>query len=118
MCKKRTYDVLSGGFFATFGLILIVLCIRFTEFASHQLGYLNQISEDWQKVPFVDLTETSDTRCPLGTEEVLFKPWYGTKQMCLRWLTYWTYWEGECPRHDEHYQDCLNLPGMSPVIQA
>ena len=41
MCKKKTYNILSAGGFATFGLVMIVLSITFKEFASHDTGYLN-----------------------------------------------------------------------------
>lgn len=61
--------------------------------------------------------ETKDLKCPNGTEEFLYKPWYGTKHMCLKWILFWTYWEGECPKTDD-YDDALNLPALSPVIQA
>ena len=47
MCSRKTYNILSAGAFATFGLIMIVLSITFKEFATHKLGYLNQIAEDW-----------------------------------------------------------------------
>ena len=61
-----------------FGMVIISLAIGFKEFGSHHMGYLNQIADDWDTVPFVNLTVTKDWRCPAGTEEVIYKPWQGT----------------------------------------
>lgn len=83
MCNHRTYSILSAGAYATFGLILIVLSLQFEEFSTNKLGYLKQIAEDWERQPFVRLMVMRNVHtCPEGTEEVFFKHWYGSKQMC------------------------------------
>ena len=53
MCKKKTYNLLSAGLFSTFGFIIITLALSFGTFSRHEVAYLNQISDDWEKQPFV-----------------------------------------------------------------
>lgn len=48
MCNRKTYNILSAGSFATFGLVMILLTMSFKEFATNKLGYLKQIADDWQ----------------------------------------------------------------------
>ena len=66
MCKKRTYNVLSAGFFAVFGMVIIGLAISFKEYGKHEISYLNQIAEDWDTTPFTSLSVTKDSMCPRG----------------------------------------------------
>ena len=57
--------------------------------------------------------------CPAGTEEVFYKPWYGTSLYCVCSRLTWTYHsEGYCLRSDDNYRDCMELPALSPVMQA
>mmetsp|Transcript_8072 Transcript_8072/g.9284 ORF Transcript_8072/g.9284 Transcript_8072/m.9284 type:complete len:113 (+) Transcript_8072:19-357(+) len=100
MCKRRTYNVLSAGLFASFGITMIVLSLSFKEFASNRLEYLNQIAEDWQKQPFVSLDVVRNYTCPEDTEEVIFKPWWGSKHMCACLSLWWNVFEGTCPIDD------------------
>ena len=41
MCSRRTYNILSAGVFATFGITMVVLSLTFKEFASNKLDYIN-----------------------------------------------------------------------------
>ena len=83
MCNTKTYNLFAQGFFATFGLIMVILAVSFKEYGSHELSYLNQIANDWEVTPFVSIETTKETFCPQGTEEVIYKPWHGTKLYCV-----------------------------------
>ena len=117
ICKKKTYNLLSAGFFATFGLVLITLAFSFGTFSKHEVAYLNQISDDWQTYPFISLTVTKKDSCPAGTEELITKPWLGTNLMCVidNYLS-WSYYKGECnmPSKDDR-REFRHLPALSPV---
>ena len=123
MCERRTYNILSAGIFATFGITMVVLSLTFKEFASNRLDYLNQIADDWQKQPFVDIKVVKNYTCPQDYEEVFYKPWYGTRHMCACFGLWWEVQEGQCPydditdsRGERRSRDCYELPGLSPVI--
>ena len=121
MCSSKTYNLASLGFFATFGLVMVVLAISFDDIGKHELSYLNQISFDWNKQPFVSIQATKATTCPLGTEEVIYKPWYGTKLYCVcNHVAYKRHYEGACnrDRNSEDAASCMEFPALSPVMQA
>ena len=47
-----------------------------------ELGTVDQVVEDWQTQPFVDIIVVSEEDCPPGTEAVFSRPWAGTIQGC------------------------------------
>ena len=98
---------------------MIGLALSFQEFGHHKMAYLNQIAEDWETLPFVNLTVTTDTRCPTGTEEVIYKTWMGSKLYCAyNDIAFWTLNEGRCYVDKDHPRDCDQVPALSLVIQA
>lgn len=83
MCKHKTYNLLSAGFFATFGLWIIALTFDFDGFSHEDIAYINQIAVDWNTQPFISLVVTRNTFCQPGQDEVIYKPWLGTKTVCI-----------------------------------
>ena len=43
---------------------------------------MNQVAQDWQTVPFVNITVVDDHKCPNDTDLVFDRVWYGTRQGC------------------------------------
>ena len=66
MCKHKTYNLVSAGIFATFGLWIIALALSFDEFSHSDTAFINQISDDWRTQPFVSLAVTRNTFCQPG----------------------------------------------------
>ena len=40
------------------------------------------VAEDWSKIPVVDIRVGEGTRCPLGSEAVFQRVWYGMNLAC------------------------------------
>ena len=120
MCHTKTYNLFAQGFFATFGLFMVILAVSFKEYGSHELSYLNQIANDWEVTPFVSIQVTMDTFCPPGQEEVIYKPWYGTKEYCVcNHMLYWNHYKGICRRdNNDSDESCMQFDALSPVMQA
>ena len=50
---------------------------------SVDLNYIYQVASDWKTLPFVDMTVTTDSRCPVShPDEVIYDLWSGATILC------------------------------------
>ena len=81
--KKAIWFLCATGFIlAALGITLFVLATSFKSQTFKPTDFVNQVADDWQKVPFVDIQVVNDTKCPKDTELVFSRVWYGTRQGC------------------------------------
>ena len=90
--------VTSTACYATFGIMLIIFSLQLRIDLSDPLKPADQIVDDWNTVPFVDLTVVrGDEECPAGTDLVMWKPWLGTVPYCVcNRVHNWTHKRGAC----------------------
>ena len=86
---------------------------------------LQQIVNDWTKVPIVNIEVTSDETCPGSSELIIYKPWYGTVPYCFCHRDYMAeHHRGSCQDFktrvnldfDSYY--CAELAALAPVLQG
>ena len=92
---------------------------------SYSTTFMNQVTDDWDMIPFSDFIATNDTYCPTGYTEFAFsRKFYGTTVGCdcmginSRWII------GpntmniglECDHNQTKY-GCTQANSMFPVVQ-
>ena len=65
-----------------FGAMVLHNGNELTSFENTPTNVQYQIRADWDTVPFVDVTITTEWICPDGSTEIFSRPWYGIQGAC------------------------------------
>ena len=66
----------------SFGGVLIHTGNQIEMLSTQGTAYIKQIAQDWDTQPFIDVTVTADTYCPVNTTEIYEHVWYGHDRGC------------------------------------
>ena len=83
--KQRAIQFLcaTSCFLAVLGAVLLSLATAFKSQSYKPTDFVNQVAEDWQTIPFVNITITDDWNCPEDQDLVFKRIFYGTRQACF-----------------------------------